>query len=759
LSPVDIVNGPDAYRYQPAVQPWAPARAVPGAPNVVVIVLDDTGFGQLGSFGSDIATPSMDRLAREGLRYNRFHVTALCSPTRASVLTGRNHHAMGVGFLVDMPLGYPGYCARIPKSAAPLPRVLRDAGYTTLAVGKWHLVPRGERSQAGPFDRWPLGFGFERYYGFLHGDANHWAPNLVSDNHFIDPPATPEQGYHLTEDLADQSIRMVLDQQHSAQDKPFFLYWALGAMHAPHHVAQEWVEPYKGRFDDGWDRLRERVFARQVADGVVPADTVLTERPPWVASWDSLPEGERRMHARAQEVFAGFLTHTDAQIGRFLSFLDQIGQSENTIVVLLSDNGASAEGGRHGSVNEHHFSARLPETVQDNLGAYGEWGGPRSYSHYSWAWAWAGNTPLRLWKRYTWLGGSRTPLIVRWPRGISAGGEIRDQFCHAVDLAPTLLDACGITRPAVIDGVQQDPFDGASLTVTFNDSRAPAPRSTQYFEMLGSRSIIHDGWKATTDHVSKGVVDEEQFMLGSRDFATDHWSLFRLDDYSEAVDLSAQHPEIVRSLEQVWLIEASRNHVFPLGESLTDRLGALMRPAYPPGLRRTFYAGAPVNDENLPYLAAGFSIRVHTDIPDGPAAGMLGALGDWNGGFALYVKDSRLAFCFCPAGHSVTVTSPEPLTAGGHVLGVTCRPGPGGTVLTLTCDGKGIGEVTAAVAIPNVFQHGGTHLTIGYDDRLPVSDDYQPPFRWASPIDRVDVEGSPPPRPSGSTVTDAMRTD
>ena len=414
---------------------------------MVVVVLDDTGFAQLGCFGSDIATPNIDALAAGGLRYNRFHVTALCSPTRASLLTGRNHHAVGMGFLADIPLAFPGYSGRLPKSAAPLPRLLRDAGYNTFAVGKWHLVPRGERSPAGPFDRWPLGYGFERNYGFLQGDTNQWTPNLVCDNHYVEPPARPEEGYHLTEDLADTAIRYVLDQHQAAPDKPFFLYLGLGAMHAPHHVSPQWVEPYHGHFDRGWEHWREGVFARQLAGGIVPPGTRLPARPEWIDDWDELPSEERRMHARTQEVFAGFLTHTDAQLGRLFDALSELGVLDNTLVLLLSDNGASAEGGRLGSPNEHRFTAHLPETVEGNLAALDDWGGFSTYNHYSWGWAWAGNTPLRLWKRYTWLGGVRTPLIVRWPDGFAATDEIRQGCCHVVDLMPTILDACGVAAP------------------------------------------------------------------------------------------------------------------------------------------------------------------------------------------------------------------------------------------------------------------------------------------------------------------------
>jgi arylsulfatase A-like enzyme len=740
---------------------WTPnPRPGRGAPSVVMIVLDDTGFAQLGAFGSDIATPHIDRLALEGLLFNRFHVTALCSPTRASLLSGRNHHAVGMGFLVDTPMALPGYSGRIPKSSAPLPRVLKDGGYNTLAVGKWHLLPRGERSAAGPFDRWPLGFGFERYYGFLQGDTNQWAPNLAVDNHYIDPPSRPEDGYHLTEDLADQAIRMVLEQKHSAKDKPFFLYWALGAMHAPHHVAAEWVEPYIGRFDDGWDRWRERTFERQVAAGVVPSGTVLTERPPWVEPWDQLAADERRMHARGQEVFAGFLTHTDAQIGRLLGFLEQIGELDNTMVLLVSDNGASAEGGRLGTFNEHRFSGRLKETVEGNLDVLPEWGGFRSYNHYSWGWAWAGNAPFRLWKRYTWLGGTRTPLLIRWPRGIVGRGEVRQQFCHAVDIMPTVLEACGIEQPGSVDGVLQDPFDGASIVPIFNDPDVAAPRQTQYFEMLGSRSILHNGWKATTDHVSQGVVDEEVLMTGSRDFATDHWALFGPDDFSEARDVADDHPEMVRQLEQLWLIEAGRNNVLPLSEGLASRIHMMIRPEYPPGQRQIFYPGAPITDEALPWMGGGFTIHIDAEVPPGDVNGMLCALGDWNGGFALYVADSRLTFAFRPAGELASTKADQPLVAGGHVLSVTCQPQADGVEFVLSCDGQDIGRSMKNMAMPLAFQHGGARLRIGEDNGFPVVDLYDPPFFWSGRIRHVTIEAlGPPPLPPPVDVIDALRAE
>ena len=738
-----------------------------GAPNVVAIVLDDTGFGHLGSFGSDIATPHMDRLAAGGLRYNRFHVTALCSPTRASFLTGRNHHAVGMGFLTDIPMGYPGYTSRIPKSAATVARILRDSGYNTMAVGKWHLVPRFQRSAAGPFDLWPLGLGFEHYYGFLHGDANHWSPNLIEDNHHVEPPARPEDGYHLTEDLADRAIGYVLDQQQAAPGKPFFLYLALGAMHAPHHVAHEWVEPYRGSFDQGWDAWRDELFARQVASGVVPEGTVLTPRPSWVQAWDDLDAEERRMHARQQEVFAGFLTHTDAQIGRLLGFLDETGQLDNTIVVVFSDNGASAEGGRLGSVNEHRFTARIPESKADNLAALDEWGGFGTYNHYSWAWAWAGNTPMRLWKRYTWLGGTRTPLIVHWPARIKGGGAVRPQFTHAIDLMPTVLEVAGVEAPASVDGVTQQPIDGASLVPTFDDPWAPDPRQSQYFEMLGSRSMYHAGWKATTDHIGMGVLDEEELATGSRVFADDHWGLFDLrHDFSESTDVSAEHPEIVRRLTELWLVEAGRNQVLPVEDSFTERIRALIPPAWPPGPDRTFLpGGGPVSDESVPMLFGGFRLTAVVDTAGGTEVptGVLCALGDWNGGYALWADDGRLVFTFQRAGELLEVVADRPVPTGavGAELGVSYELGPDTTgSFTLLHGDTPVGTTHFDGMLPIALQHGGAGLRLGHDAGFPVSARYETPNPWNGTIHRLRVEtpGRPPGDP-GHEVRAALHRD
>ncbi len=722
-------------------------RPTAGAPNVVAVVLDDVGFAQLGSFGSDISTPHLDRLAAGGLRYNRFHVTALCSPTRASFLTGRNHHAVGMGFLADIPLAYPGYIGRLPRSAAPLPRLLRDAGYSTLAVGKWHLTPRFERSAAGPFSQWPLGAGFERYYGFLQGGTNHWAPNLVADNHYVDPPAGPFDGYHLTEDLAATAIRFLLDQQHAAPGKPFFLYFALGAAHAPHHVAREWAERYDGQFDMGWDTWRQQIFDRQLAAGVVPPGTVLTARPDWVAAWAELAPDDRRMYARQQEVFAGFLSHADAQIGRVITALEQSGQLDNTLILLFSDNGASAEGGVEGSVNEHRFSAGIRESSADNLAHYDDWGGQRTYNHYSWGWAWAGNTPFRLWKRYTWLGGTRTPLVVHWPQEIPARGEIRSAFVHVTDLFPTVLDAAGVAPPIEVDGVVQQAVDGGSIRPTFTDPTA-AGRDTQYFEMLGSRSIVHGRWKATTDHVSTGVLDEEERAVGSRQFENDHWALFDLSsDFSESTDLAAAQPDIVHDLQQRWLAEAHRNLVLPVDDTLTRRVRALIGPAWPAGGNRTFRTGGgPVCDESLPFLFAGFRFTADVEAAHEPD-GVLFALGDWNGGFALFVVSGVLVFAFSRAGELLEVTADRPVRPGRQLLSVACAVRPDGGTFRLTHGDSTVGTLAFSGGLPAAPQHGGAGLRLGFDSGLPVSARYRPPARWNGQLISVRLQTPGPPSP------------
>jgi arylsulfatase len=516
-------------------------------------------------------------------------------------------------------------------------------------------------------------------------------------------------------------------------------------MHAPHHVAPSWVTPYKGQFDGGWDRWRQETFGRQLASGIVPPDTVLSERPSWLRGWDSLSVDERRMQARAQEVFSGFLTHTDAQLGRVVDGLGRLGVLDDTMILVISDNGASAEGGELGTPNEHRFTAALPDSVDGNLAVYGDWGGFRTYPHYSWGWAWAGNTPLRLWKRYTWLGGTRTPLMVHWPRAVHDGGAVRPQFCHVVDLMPTVLSACGVEVPEEVDGVTQQPLAGGSLLATFTDAGAPSPRDLQYFEMLGSRAIVAGQWKATTDHVSKGVMDEERLMEGSRDFDTDRWALFDLDrDFSESTDLAPDNPQVVKRMKQLWQVEAERNQVFPMDDGLVGRVAAMIPPAWPPRRPSVFVpGGGPVTDESVPGLMGGFRMTADAMVPAGAAEGVLAALGDWNGGWALYAVQRRLAFCFSRGGELLRVVGVSDLPAGRHRLGVTLEDG----TFSLWCDDDPVGSLHFDGSLPFALQHGGAGLRLGYDSGFPVCDDYTPPALWTGTLYSLLIEPGPPAGP------------
>ena len=723
----------------------------PDAPNVVLVVLDDVGFAQLGCFGSGIATPHIDRLAAGGLRYNRFHVTAVCSATRAALLTGRNHHAVGMGVTQEAALGFPGYTGRIPRSAAGLARLLRDRGYNTLAVGKWHLAPKNEYSAAGPFDRWPLAQGFERYYGFLGAETSQWAPELVRDNTHIEPPRTPEEGYHLTEDLVDQALRMIQDQQQAESRKPFFLYLAPGAAHAPHQVTEEWVEPYRGQFDDGWEAWRRRTFDRQVAEGIVPPDTVLPERPPWIPDWDGLPADQRRLFARYMEVFAGFVTHTDHHLGRLFDDLERRGIADDTLVMLMSDNGASAEGGTTGTLNEAAGWLGMGEDVEEAIGRIDDIGGHDAYNHYPYGWAWAGNAPLRLWKRYAWLGGVRTPLVVRWGDRLTGHGDVRSQFCHAVDLFATVLDAAGVEVPESVDGVTQQPVDGASLLPSFSAADAEEHRRVQYFEMFGSRGIYADGWMAVTDHVAN-QFDERSHLVGSFDFDTDRWELFDLgSDFTQARDLADEHPALVRQLEGLWWAEAGRNQVLPLFEFPGSM--AHMHPGEfpPPTVGRYEPGGQPVQDSQLPAVMGGFELTARVVVPAGGAEGILAAIGDKHGGWAAYLLEGRLVATVAMLDRTVRVAAQTPVPEGAHTLSVRYEPGPEPR-LVLAVDGDDVasGPLPGLLFFPNL-QSSGTGLLVGRDRGIAVSEDYRPPFAFTGTHDQVELRsGRPNARPSAS---------
>ena len=715
-----------------------PARAREGAPNVLVFLLDDVGFAQLGCFGSDIRTPTFDRLAANGLRYRDFHTTAICSPTRACLLTGRNHHSNGVGIIQEMATGYPGYNGMVPRENGFLSEMLLAQGYATLGIGKWHLTLASEYASGASKARWPLSRGFERFYGFIGGKTNQWVPTLVHDSHYIDPPRRPEEGYHLNADLADRAIEYITDLRTVAPNKPFFMYYCLGAGHAPHHVEPEWSDRYRGAYDKGWDRWREEAFARQLAMGIVPADTKLSPRPPWVKAWDSLPGDTRRLYARQMEVFAGFMEQTDHHIGRVVDFLARLGELDNTIVLLASDNGASAEGGEHGSFNENQFVNRVEPSVAENLKHLDDWGSVRSFPNYSWGWAWAGNTPLRRWKRYLHQGGMSDPLIVHWPKGIAARGEVRGQYVHVVDMAPTLLEALGLEAPAVLNGVAQRPIEGVSFAHTFNDAAAPSHKRVQYYEMIASRALWADGWKAVVEQPQGDPLTEE--ML-----AAQKWELYHVErDFSECEDLADRHPEKLAELVEQWWVEAGKYNVLPLDSRMQLRMGERKPGTIAAGNRRVFYPGGAPQFE---YTAVNVkdrshSITAHVDIPEGGAEGVLLAHGSWFAGYSLYVKGGRLVYvhnCMGLAEYRIESTAAVP--AGKHTLAFDfVRTGPHRGRGTLLIDGDAVGEGEIPRTVPHVIETSGEGLCCGYDSGLPVTPDYAAPFRFTGSIDHVVVE-------------------
>ena len=714
----------------------------PDAPNVVVIVLDDTGFAQLGCYGSDISTPAIDQLADRGVRLTNFHTTAVCSPTRACLLTGRNHHRVGVGMLPDLPMNFPGYTGRIPAEAGTLAEILRADGYATFAVGKWHLTPRDQRSPSGPFENWPLGKGFEHYYGFLGGDANHWAPELVRDNSYVDPPRTPDQGYHLSEDLAGESIARIRQLRRDQPTRPFLLWLALGATHAPHHVTSDWTDRYRGQFDEGWDAWRRATLDRQIALGIVPPGTELPSPSEHVADWDSLDSDQRRLYARMMEVYAGFLTHADAQIGRLLAALEELGERDNTIVVLVSDNGASGEAGPHGSVSEFRFAQGRDEDFDLNLQMIDELGGRRTYNHYPWGWAEAGNTPVRRFKRYTFEGGVRDPLIISWPAGLDGAGTIRHQYCHAIDVLPTLLDLAGVEAPMKIGGVEQMSFDGVTLRPMLAAADAPDPRTSQYYECWGSRAMYEDGWKVVTNHVNQLTHAERDLIDGSSDFNEDHWHLFEArSDMAENRDLSAEFPEIRDRLVARWFEEAERNGVLPLSDGVMDRLAHLFLP-WPTGAARVeLRPGERVFEDNTPSLCNGFTITSHLGAPLEPhCVGVLAEQGDYNGGGVWFAEDGTLTFACSYVSEYVTKLSVE-LPVGASVLRIVGRPA--GDSMDLVCDADGvvIGTGRLPHAWPGLWTpNSSASLLVGIGRPLPVCDGYDPLVPFSGVLDRLVVE-------------------
>ncbi len=741
--------------YEDSTGWWPPLPAAPdGSPNVIVVLLDDVGYAQFGCYGSDIATPCFDRLAADGLRYANFHTTALCSPTRACLLTGRNHHANGVARIVDLAAGFPGYNATIPKENGFLSEILLGEGYATFAVGKWHLTPLTETTMGSPRDRWPLSRGFERFYGFMSGETDQYHPDLVYDNHSVAPPRTPDEGYHLTEDLADHAVEFVKDLRAASPSKPFFLWFTPGACHAPHQAPAPCIEAYRGRFDHGWDRWRAEVFARQVASGLLQPGTELSERPSWVPAWDSLSADEQRLYARMMEVFAGFLTHTDAQVARVLDFVAALGELDDTVVVVMSDNGASAEGGARGSFNEQYFFNFVPESLDENLRRIDDLGTPRANNHYPWGWAWAGNTPLKRFKRDTHEGGVADPLIVHWPSRLGRPGATRHQYVHAIDLMPTLLDVVGIEPPKAIAGVEQSPVEGVSFAPSLASADAPSDHATQYYEMLGSRALYHDGWKAVVFHPTRFLAYDGSDV--SHPFDDDVWELYHVaEDFSEVHDLADSRPDKLAELKERWWEEAEQYQVLPLN----NEPGRFADRRHRRGHYELHAGIGPMPEAVAPHLKGrGFVISAELDVPaTGEVEGVLVAHGGHAGGYALYLRKRRLHYVYNFVGTDITTVSASvELPVGPGVARVTFTPtGLFAGEVQLAYGDVPVGEGTIARTTPYTY---GTHgLAVGYQPGSPISPELEGRAEVAEGVLLrvvIDVEGRPPRDPARQARAD-----
>lgn len=710
--------------------PWwpAPRRLAEGTPNIVFVVLDDVGYADLSCFGSELETPVFDSCAQRGLRYTNFHTTTLCSASRACLLTGRNHHTVGMRMLSNLDTGFPSGRGRITRQAVLLPEILREHGFSTMAVGKWHLAPTEETSAAGPFGEWPLGRGFERYYGFLEAEADHFNPELVYDNHIVMPPKSPEEGYHLSEDLVDRAIGFIRDQTSVTPDKPFFLYLAFGTAHAPHHAPAEFLERCRGRYDEGWDVVRQRRFERQLEMGIVPQGTALTPRNPGVVAWEEVPEAQRRMYCRMQEAYAAMIEHTDRQFGRLLGFLGEVDRLDNTIVVILSDNGASQEGGQFGSLNPTAFQNRCSEDIEANVRLIDQIGGPNVHSNYPWGWAQASNTPFKWYKQNTHEGGVHGPLIVRWDRVIDDRGGLRRQFHHVTDIYATVLEVLGLEDPATWAGVPQLPPYGTSMKYSFHDALAPTRKEVQYFEMYGHRGLWLGGWKAVTYHTR------------GRPFEEDVWELYNLEeDLSEVVDLAGAESDRLKSMVQRFWTEAEVHGVLPLDDQGFAYRSKVPRPGSPRDRERFVYypgmAHLPMA-VSPPVMDRGHRISVPMSRSSSEEEGVLVALGNVSSGYVLYVMGNLLHYEYNFIGSHYVIASERELPDGSCIVEFTFdKTGPGRGVGTLSVDGSEIGRGV----LPRVLPHflGWAGLDVGKDSLSRVSSNYADEFAFEGKIEKV----------------------
>jgi arylsulfatase len=713
----------------PPIQQLRPPE---GAPNVLVILIDDAGFGSSSAFGGPCQTPNAERLAAGGLKYTRFHTTALCSPTRQALLTGRNHHSAGMGGITEIATGAPGYCSVLPNTMSPLARTLNLNGYATAQFGKCHEVPVWQTSPAGPFDAWPTGGGgFEYFYGFIGGEANQWYPSLFEGTTPVENKKGPEDGYHLVDDMTDKAIKWIGQQKALTPDRPFFIYFAPGATHAPHHVPKEWADKYKGKFDGGWDKLREETFARQKKLGVIPEDCELTKRHGEIPAWDELAEDFKPVLRREAEVYAGYLEYTDHHVGRIFEVLQKLGIMDNTLIYyIIGDNGASAEGGLNGCFNEMSYFNGIEqlETAEYLTARLDKLGGPESYNHYAVGWAHAMNTPYQWTKQVAshW-GGTRNGTIVHWPGSIKGKGELRSQFTHVIDVAPTILEAAGLPQPVSVNGMVQDPIEGTSMVYSFNDASAAETHDVQYFEMFGNRGLYWKGWTAVSKH--RVPWDTKSPMPA---FDDDVWELYAPGDWTQAKDISKENPQKLRELQRLWIIEAGRYKVLPLDDRVFEKMNpdTAGRPVLIRGTTQLLFAGMGRLSENcvLSIKNKSHAVTAGITVPAGGAKGVLVSQGANIGGWSLYFNQGKLKYCYNYGGfQNFFVESAEALAPGDHQVRMEFAYAGGGLgkggKVTLYVDGKkaGEGDVAATLAIVYSADDG---LDVGEDSGAPVSPDY-----------------------------------
>ncbi|WP_412535084.1 arylsulfatase [Mycolicibacterium sp. D5.8-2] len=710
--------------------PITPLRPPQGAPNVLIVLLDDVGFGASSAFGGPCATPTAERLAANGLKLNRFHTTALCSPTRQALLTGRNHHSVGMGGVTEIATSAPGYSSIRPKDKAPVAETLRLNGYSTSQFGKCHEVPVWEVSPVGPFGQWPTGSGFEHFYGFIGGEANQYYPGLYEGTKPVEPEKTPEEGYTLTEDLADRAITWVRQQQALTPDKPFFMYFAPGATHAPHHVPKQWSDKYRGKFDDGWDVLRENMLDKQKALGVVPEDAQLTARHDEIPAWDDMPDVLKPVLARQMEIYAGFLEQTDHEIGRLVDAIDDLGALDNTLIYyIIGDNGASAEGTPIGCFNEMCTLNGLAgiETPEFLLSKIDDFGTPNAYNHYAVGWAHALCGPYQWTKQVAshW-GGTRNGTIVHWPNGIAAKGETRNQFHHVIDVVPTILEAAKLPAPTVVNSIQQAPLEGVSMMSTLRDRDADETHTVQYFEMFGNRGIYHKGWTAVTKHRTPWITDQPPLD-------EDVWELYAPDDWTQAHDLAAEQPERLAALQRLWLIEAVKYNVVPLDDRSFERFNPDIagRPQLIKGTTQTLFSGMRLLENCVLNIKnRSHAVSALISAPDNGAQGVIVSQGGGVGGWCMYAHENRLKYCYNFFGIEYSyVTADAPVPSGQHLVGFEFAYdggglGKGGTV-TLYCDGEPIGTGRVERTEPMAFS-ADEACDVGSDTGSPTSPDYGP---------------------------------